>query len=776
MPTSGLRRDARAPRRPEAFLLAGLLLATLGTSWLPTASASPPGWFGLGVVDAVNGFAAKNPFLVFDSDGDAFAFWDEQWTLDIPSYEYAWGASFNRTTGWGTRENLTTAAAEIDWMDAAAACPDGSVVAVGEGDGVQARVFTRAAGWGTSTHIGHDGAYGGPEVVCDSTGVATAVWGEYDDPYSYVMVSRYYPASGWTTKTRISIANEDSEDPSIAVDGAGNVTVAFHSFPAVAQGVYVSRFNESAGWSGAGLIGPDGNLFSSLPRVVADASGNATVVWPGFLAGVNGTTLITVRYRPSFGWSPPFGPDLNSAQPGRVVDLGIDGGGNVIALWAVGDDVYTARLPPVGPWGPAQKLTRWPDLDTRWPHLAVAGNGDAVAVWSAYWNNTSGVEMARFDPATGWGAAEYLVETTPWRAFYPRVAVGGGGRFGVTWHQGSPSDVWATFFAPQAPTIVIWEPQPGATTDVPRVRVSGSVTNAARVAVNGLLVDVQPNGTFSLVVALSPGNNTITGTAWDALGHAAIASVVVRFDDPVPGLGDALEAARADLANLSATLNRTADKLAAAERQLDAASLALIETRADLNATAAELDAAEARLGGAEGAVNNLTGELVAAAEELARVWDSLNGTKASLATAESALGGLADGLAAANATLVELRASFDAQLAEMQTLQAAIAVRAAAEQRLLDDLRAIGDELRGARAQLNERDARLQSTETSMRALETAQGGFFEVLIAMAAGLMVAMAALHRRHERKMRQLFSTFAQRTGPAAERPPQARRGR
>ncbi len=98
-----------------------------------------------------------------------------------------------------------------------------------------------------------------------------------------------------------------------------------------------------------------------------------------------------------------------------------------------------------------------------------------------------------------------------------------------------------------APSISISAPSDGATVAVPTVTVSGSTEAGATLVVNGLEVAVDPDGDFSVEVALAEGANTITATATDPAGNSASDSVDVTFANPVPGLEEDLDAAEQDL-------------------------------------------------------------------------------------------------------------------------------------------------------------------------------------------------------------------------------------
>jgi hypothetical protein len=83
-----------------------------------------------------------------------------------------------------------------------------------------------------------------------------------------------------------------------------------------------------------------------------------------------------------------------------------------------------------------------------------------------------------------------------------------------------------------APSVVITHPPNGAVSRNSRLRVTGRATDNVGVAsftVNGLGVALAPDGSFSTIVRLRSGRNTIVAAASDAAGNTTTASAVVTF-------------------------------------------------------------------------------------------------------------------------------------------------------------------------------------------------------------------------------------------------------
>ena len=164
---------------------------------------------------------------------------------------------------------------------------------------------------------------------------------------------------------------------------------------------------------------PPGDEASPLPTVAVDHNGNAIALW-GSLRGV-----MADRYDAATGsWGPAaaLSPGRRT-KPSRATGVAFDAGGNALAIWSEGRRVIQAARYDAATksWGPAVDLSvRFPLLGE--PRLAVAPNGDAVAVWTRCQGSCGILQAARYDAATNtWSAA---VDVTPRQRGRPRPGVG----------------------------------------------------------------------------------------------------------------------------------------------------------------------------------------------------------------------------------------------------------------------------------------------------------------------------------------------------------------
>ncbi len=94
-----------------------------------------------------------------------------------------------------------------------------------------------------------------------------------------------------------------------------------------------------------------------------------------------------------------------------------------------------------------------------------------------------------------------------------------------------------------APVLTLTSPTDGTTTDRPTVTVAGTVDDiAAAILVNGMLVYPTATGAWSVTVGLVEGSNTITVSAFDAMGNQATPITLhVTYTSPVPNLQNGID-------------------------------------------------------------------------------------------------------------------------------------------------------------------------------------------------------------------------------------------
>ena len=229
----------------------------------------------------------------------------------------------------------------------------------------------------------------------------------------------------------------------------------------------------------------------SSAQVAIDVTGNALAVW----AQSDGTrsNIWSNRYTVGVGWGVAALIEANDVSSAYRPQVAIDASGNGLAVWDQGDGIrqniwanrYTAAT---GSWGTAVLIETDSGGGATSPQLALAADGNAVAVWTgnlSIWSN-------RYTAAANsWGTAA-VIETGAGSAGSPQVAVTANGNALAVWQQsdGTRDNIWSNRYT--AATSSWGLPVLIETSDV-------GGANGAQVAIdasgNGVAVWVQSDGT-----------------------------------------------------------------------------------------------------------------------------------------------------------------------------------------------------------------------------------------------------------------------------------------
>lgn len=204
------------------------------------------------------------------------------------------------------------------------------------------------------------------------------------------------------------------------------------------QVVWSSR-HTAAGWGEPVRMTPTSveGAYWAQPLVfsaTAAPDGSAAVVW------ADDTALWARRYQPDVGWQ---APERIDGAGGRVsgVTLASDAGGNLLAVWHVGDDsssVWSNRLDAGGDWAGATPLA----AQAGYPTLAMSASGDAVVAYT----EAGEIMTRRFTAASGWASPLEIPVVGELIGSGPSLAMAADGRALLAWAHhlnGVTGGVWS---------------------------------------------------------------------------------------------------------------------------------------------------------------------------------------------------------------------------------------------------------------------------------------------------------------------------------------------
>jgi len=125
-----------------------------------------------------------------------------------------------------------------------------------------------------------------PKIAMDSDGKFVVVWEDYRSGSDYDTYGQLFDASGSKVGSNFLVNDSityNQQDPSCAMDSAGNFVVVWEDYRNWNYDIYGQRFDENGDTTGLGgnfLINDDGESYYQYdPSVSMDNSGNFTVVW-----------------------------------------------------------------------------------------------------------------------------------------------------------------------------------------------------------------------------------------------------------------------------------------------------------------------------------------------------------------------------------------------------------------------------------------------------------------------------------------------------------------
>jgi len=561
------------------------------------------GWDAAALIEAFAG-DAEAPQVAVDSLGNAIVVWQQ----NDGAWESIYSNRYEVGRGWWSAALIETGNAGDAENPQVAVDGSGNAIAVwqqnyGSRDSIYSNRYVVGTGWGEAQLVETDDFVTAryPQVAVDESGNAIAVWVQInlDFTSSAVWSNRYVVGTGWGEAQLIETMDVGfAQLPQVAVDGSGNaIAVWYRSSEVTRLDIWSNRYEVGVGWGEAQLIEISDAGNAERPQVAVDVSGNAIAVW--YQSDLTLPSIWSNRYVVGTGWGEAQLVETDE-YGAHSVSVAVDHSGNAMATWVqsdgVSNSIWSNRYEIGAGWGEAELIET--NMGSAYePQIAVDASGNATVVWVQSDVSSMNIWSNRLEVDAGWGEAQ-IIEThvDGDEATDPQIAVAESGDAVAVWRQydGTRWNVWSNrYITPDItpPLLSLGSPSDGLTTGTPLILVSGVTEPRVALEVNGVMIAVWPDGSFSCMVALVEGVNTITATATDAWGNSATVSVDVTYVNPVHALEeelnavlDELNATQADLDAVEDELDAIKDELSATQDDLDAAEEELSGTSDDLSA------------------------------------------------------------------------------------------------------------------------------------------------------------------------------------------------
>jgi hypothetical protein len=233
-----------------------------------------------------------------------------------------------------------------------------------------------------------------PTIVSNGAGGAIVVWYDFRTHTNQDIYTQAITAAGateWTSNgVALCTASDDQQYPYAVSDGSGGAIVVWHDARSGADDIYTQRVS-SAGtplWTSNGIVVCNAAFGQTFPRIVADGSGGAIMVWAD---GRNGNSDIYAQRVNASGatqWASNGVVVASAVGPQLAPELVTDGAGGSIVVWEDTrggfNDIYSQRLDAAGNalWTPDGISVCSAAGNQYFPHIVSDGGGGAIATWS----------------------------------------------------------------------------------------------------------------------------------------------------------------------------------------------------------------------------------------------------------------------------------------------------------------------------------------------------------------------------------------------------------
>ena len=215
--------------------------------------------------------------------------------------------------------------------------------------------------------------------------------------------------------------------PAIASNDDGWQVVAWSAWNGLQDVIYVNRFEPQSGWAGVEALGVSSKVVAGI-----DDEGRSTVAW------IEGSSVLVARYVPeNDAWDELTIISDSGSQPGGL-QLSVCSNGGAAAVWSdrVGTSwdwgVYVSIRDQDSSWSDSTLLQQHQHVSSI--NIAMDDAMNAVSVYSATdawpdWN----VFASRYVHGQGWEPAT-TIENQAGSSRYPKLAMNGDGFAVATWH------------------------------------------------------------------------------------------------------------------------------------------------------------------------------------------------------------------------------------------------------------------------------------------------------------------------------------------------------
>ena len=435
--------------------------------------------------------------------------------------QYLTDSSYLSTWKWNTTDVVSTGSTEFsevpsldidtagnihiawrDFTDYAGAGPDGDIF--------YKQWDSTSSTW-TSTEVVSTESTAqsyNPSLGVDSAGDVHIAWEDWTD-YAGAGSDRdiFYKRKNasslsWTTTEIVSTESTgDSWDPSLAVDSAGDIHVAWgdqtdYAGSGTDWDIFYKRWDSSiSSWTTTEVVSTESTLASWESSLAVDSAGNVHIGWQDVTdyagAGIDDDIFYKRWDAFSSSWTTTEVVSVESTGDTYYPSLGVDSVGNVFLVWqdttnyaGAGTDqdiFYRRRDASYSSWATTEVVSTESTVYSEYPSLTVDFAGNVHVAWVDLSNyDGSGTDhdifyKRRNAPSSSWTLTEVVSTESSSNSDAPSLVVDINSNIHVTWQDttyyagsGGDKDIFykRSIDPPVAPTLAFIVPNPIELTDI----------------------------------------------------------------------------------------------------------------------------------------------------------------------------------------------------------------------------------------------------------------------------------------------------------------------
>jgi len=279
-------------------------------------------------------------------------------------------------------------------------------------------------------------------LAVDSSGNINVVWEDFTSGQDEIYFSRSLDGgSTWSAIIQLSDSTGDSDEPCIALDSSGNISVAWEEGAPPEEIFFRHSQDNGASWSAAvNISNTSGD--SDDPKIAVDSSGNINVVWQDDDSG-NNDTHFTRSEDNGATWSQVKNVS-DSTDDSHDPDIAVDNSGNINVVWEeytpTDSEVYYSRSTDNGAsWSQIKNISN--NAADSWdPDIAVDSAGNINVVWEDFTPGNDDIYFSRsIDDGSTWTAV-LNISNNSGDADEPAIAVDSAGNINIAWEDDTPGN------------------------------------------------------------------------------------------------------------------------------------------------------------------------------------------------------------------------------------------------------------------------------------------------------------------------------------------------